>query len=171
MLKTQIFEKKANFPVNKNVCRFFLPLSSVINLRGFFKMIHKKVWQLLWKVYDHFCNTYEVVENTNFGKKTQTFQWRKVFGLFFSHSRVWQTWGANLWVSTRCFDSYCESYKTFSVTPKRLLKTQIFEEKANFPVKKKVWPFFPNLSSVKDLSGQFMRVHKVFRQLLWKLKD
>ena len=153
MLKTQIFEKKANFPVNKNLCRFFLPLSSVINLRGFFKMIHKKVWQLLWKVYDHFCNTYEVVENTNFGKKTQTFQWRKVFGLFFSHSRVWQTWGANLWVSTRCFDSYCGSYQTIYVTPKRLLKTQILGKKRKHSSEEKLLACFFSLSRLWQTSG------------------
>ena len=39
-------------------------------------------------------------------------------------------------------DNYCGSYKIISVTPKRLLKTQIFEQKGNFPVNKIFWRFF-----------------------------
>ena len=138
MFKTQIFEKKANFPVNKKLCLFFLPLSSVINLRGFFISIHKKNWQLLWEVQDHFCNTTRLLKTQVLGKKRKLSSEEKILAFLFSHSRVWQTWGANLWVSTRCFDSYCESYKTISVTPKRLLKTQILGKKRNLPSEEKL---------------------------------
>ena len=107
-------------------------------LQGTIYGVHMIFWQLLWKVQDHFCNTYEVVGNTIFEKKTQFFQWRKDFGLFFSHSRVSQTWGAILWISTRCFDSCCGSYKTLCVTHKRLFKTQILGKKRKLSSEEKL---------------------------------
>ena len=110
--KHKFLKKRQTFQWKKNFGQFFLPLSSVTNLRRLFLSIHKIFWQILWKLQVHFCNTYEVVENTSFGKKTQTFQWRKDFGLFFLA-----------------------------------------------------------FSSVTNLRGQFMSIHKVFWQLLWKLQD
>ena len=41
--------------------------------------------------------------------------------------------------------NYCRSYKINSLGPKRLLKTQNFEKKATFPLKKIFWP---NLSRI-----------------------
>ena len=54
---------------------------------------------------------------------------------------------------------------------KRLLKTNFWKKNANFPVKKRFWSFFLVKSSVTNLKGQFVRVQKVFRELLWKLLD
>ena len=62
---------------------FFLVLSSAINLMGQFVMVQKVFWQILWKLWGHFCNTYEVVENTTFWKKRQLFLWKKLFEQFF----------------------------------------------------------------------------------------
>ena len=56
-----------------------------------------------------------------------------------------------------------------SPTPNWLLKTQLFEKKANSPVKKTFGLFFLVLSRVRSLSRQLVRVQKAFRQLLWKL--
>ena len=48
-------------------------------------------------------------------------------------------------------------------TPSMLLETKTFEKKkANFPVKKRFWPFFLVLSSVTSVRGQCVRVQKVF---------
>ena len=69
-------------------------------------------------------------------------------------------------------DKYCGSYKIISVKPKRLLKTQIFEKKMHtFQRRKDIGLFFLALSSVTSLMKQFIRIHKVFWQILWKLQD
>ena len=44
--------------------------------------------------------------------------------------------------SAKFFDNYCGSYRINSVTPKKLLKTQLFEIKANFQLKKSFCPVF-----------------------------
>ena len=44
-----------------------------------------------------------------------------------------------------------------------------FRKKAIVQAKKKCRPIFLVISSVSNLSGQFLRVQKVFWQLLWKL--
>ena len=52
---------------------------------------------------------------------------------------------------------------------KSLLKTQVFEKKATFPVKRKFGPFFLRLSSTTNLNKQFIRVHRLFWKLQWNL--
>ena len=45
--------------------------------------------------------------------------------------------------------------------PKRLLKTQFLEKKANFTVKKKLWPIFFvvwNMTNVREASIKFEKV-------------
>ena len=69
----------------------------------------------------------------------------------------------------KCFDSYCGSDKIISVTPKKLLKTNISEKKATFTVKKFVWPPFPVISSMERLMEFFVGVHIAFWQSLCKL--
>ena len=103
------FLKKGNICSEKNIAaRFFFVLSRVTNLKGRFVRVQKVFRQLLSKLFDHFWNTWEVVANTNFWKKRQTFLWKK-------------------------------------------LSDQIFLV----------------LSSMTNLREQFIRVHKLFWQLLW----
>ena len=64
---------------------------------------------------------------------------------FSSYYRVWQTSGNILLGSTRYYGILCAGYKITSVTPKRLLKTQIFEKKGYF-------------SSEKYISSDFSRI-------------
>ena len=59
--------------MSKDFGLFFLVLSSATNLKWQLVMVQKVFWQLLWKLWDHFCNTYEVVENTTFSKKGNCF--------------------------------------------------------------------------------------------------
>ena len=56
-MKTQNFEKKANFPVKKKFWPIFLVSSGVTNLKARFLRVQQVFWQLLWKLQDHFCNT------------------------------------------------------------------------------------------------------------------
>ena len=76
---TKIWKKHEFFSVKKKFGLVFLILSKVTNFRGRFIRVRKEFWQLLWKLYDHFCNTKEVVANTTFWKKSQFFQWKKMF--------------------------------------------------------------------------------------------
>ena len=48
---------------------------------------------------------------------------------FFSFHRVWQTSGDVLEGSKGFSDNYCRGHKIISVTPKRMLKKNIFEKK------------------------------------------
>ena len=77
---------------------------------------------------------------------------KRVFGLFFSHSRVWHTSGDNIWGSTRYFDNYCGSYRVNSVTHKKLLKTQLFERKGKFSSDEKISAIFLAHSGVWQTS-------------------
>ena len=50
--------------------------------------VHENFRHSLWKLQDHFCNTWKVVENTNFWKKNANFPAKTDFGIFFSEYRV-----------------------------------------------------------------------------------
>ena len=72
-VEKQTFQKKTIFPVTKDFGLFFLVLSSVTNLMRQVVKVQKVFWHLLWKLWDHVCNTYEIVENTVFWKKGSFF--------------------------------------------------------------------------------------------------
>ena len=97
-----------------------------------------------------------------FLNKRQPFQWKKICRLVFSYYRVWQTSRDKIEGSKRCSKFYCGRYRINSVTPKSLLKTLIFQEKAITPVKIFYGLFFLALSGVTNLTQQIERVQKVF---------
>ena len=68
-----------------------------------------------------------------------------MFDQFFSFYGVQQTSRNNLEGSTRSSGIYCESNKITSSGPKKLIKTQISEKKAIFPVKEKILPTFSRI--------------------------
>ena len=142
MLKTQLFEKRQTFQWKEFLACFFS---------------HYGVWQTsrdnIWwstRYSDVYCGSYsnnsvtpKKLLKTQLFEKRQTFQWKEFLACFFSHYGVWQTSRDNIWWSTRYSDVYCGSYSNNSVTPKKLLKTQLFlKKKASFPVKKRFWPIF-----------------------------
>ena len=74
--------------------------------------------------------TYDVDEN-NFSNCL--FSRRKtILANIFSFYRVWQTSNNKILGSTSYYGNHCASFKIISVTPKRLLKTQIFEKEKTF---------------------------------------
>ena len=50
-------KKKGNLSSEEKISAFFLEIPSVTNLRGQITRVHKALWQILWKLQDHFCNT------------------------------------------------------------------------------------------------------------------
>ena len=142
LLRTKISEKKGKLSSEKNFWPIFPNLSSVIDLSGQFMGVHKVFWQLLWKLKDHSCNTWEFVGNTNFWKERQTCQWRKDFGLLFTRHIECDKPQAY-------FISVHNVFLTITVEVKRSFPQQLgvcwkhdfLKRKANFPVKKRLWPF------------------------------
>ena len=81
----------------------------------------------------------------------------KDFGFFFSNYRLWQT-SSNLFLGSTSFLSiYDASSKIISSTPKRLLKTQIFEKKAIVASEKKLQAISSRLPNRKNLREQNRR--------------
>ena len=74
------------------------------------------------------------VEKKYFKKKLFS-RWQKFLAHFCPYHRVWQTSRNNLWGSTSLFNSYSETYNSFSSGPKRFLKTQTLDKTPIFPVK------------------------------------
>ena len=102
-------------------------------------------------------------------KKRLISRWKTILVNFFSNYRVWQTSGNILLGSTRYRGNRSASCKIISVTPNRLLKTQIFEKKGYIFRRKSFFgQFFLVLSSRTDVREQFIRVHNAFWQLLAK---
>ena len=63
---------------------------------------------------------------------------KKYFGRFLTNSRPLQTLGNVFWALQVFLSIYKISFKIISSTPKKLLKTQIFEKKAIVPIEEKL---------------------------------
>ena len=167
LLETQLFEEKTSFQRKNYLGRLFLVLSSMKNLQEQFIEVHQVLSQLFCKLLDHFVSTYEVHEN-NFSKRAYFADEKQFWLIFFSFNRKWQTSGNILLGTTRYYGNHRASYKTIFVTPKRLLKTQLYEKKTIFQRKNLFGRFFLVLSSMKNLMEHFIEVHQVLSQLFCK---
>ena len=132
-------------------------------------LAHSRVWQTSvntlygsTKYFANYCGSYRInsvtpkklLKTQLFEKKSKFSSEKKFLACFFSYSRVWQTWGANRWISTIFFTITFEIKGIISVTPKKLLKTQNFEKgRQVFQWKKVFVVFSPDFSSVIDLRG------------------
>ena len=68
-------------------------------------------------------------------------------------------------------DNYWASYKIIPLGPKKLLKAKNFEKEGQpSRWRKNFGALFLKLSSATNLTGQFIRVLKVFWRLLWSYK-
>ena len=120
-------------------------------------LAHSRVWQTSvntlygsTKFFDNYCGSYRInsvtpkklLETQCFEKKGKFSSEEKIWAKFLAHSRVWQTSVNTLYGSTKFFDNYCGSYRINSVTPKELLKTQIFEKKGKLSSEEKIWAKF-----------------------------
>ena len=139
MLKTQIFEKKGKLSSEEKISAKFLA--------------HSRVWQTSvitlygsTKYFGNYCGSYktnsvtpkEFLKTQFFERKGKLSSEKKFLACFFSQSRVCRSSGDSLWGSTRFSDNYCGSYRIISVTPKKLLKTQIFEKKGKLSSEEKI---------------------------------
>ena len=140
-VENQTFQKKGFLPVTKDFCLIFLALSSVANIKRQLVRLQKVSWQLLWKLWDHFCNTYETVENTIFWKKSQFIQWNKLIEQFFWCCRVQKTSRNTFRGSRRYSGNYCGSEKINSLGPKKSIETNISKNRY-FHDDKIFWPLF-----------------------------
>ena len=152
---------------------YFLPNYRVWQTSG------DNLWGSTW-FFDNYCGSYrnnsvtpkKLLKTQFFEKKGKLSSEEKFLAIFLAHSRVWQSSVNTLYGSTKYFDNRCGRYRINSVTPTRLLKTQIFERKGKLSSEKMFLArFFLAFSSVTDLRDQFLNIHKLFRQILLKLKD
>ena len=86
---------------------------------------------------------------------------------FFSYYRVWPTSGNDLSGSTRYYGDRFASYEIISVTPNRLLKTQIFEKKMLFFRRKVFSAYFFLRYRVKQTSGNKLEGSTMYSDRFW----
>ena len=169
-LKQHQFVKKGIASQIKKDFGLFFVISNFKKLKGQLLRVQKVCWQLLWKFKDHFCNTWEVVENTIFWKRRRSFQWKKLIKQILSFYRVRKTSCNNFERSTSCFDNHlqvtrpllqdlkcCWRHKTLS------RRRQPFQWRTDFG------QFFLVRSNGTNLKARFVRDKKVFWHLLWTL--
>ena len=72
---------------------------------------------------------------------------------FFTYYRVWQTSGNLLLGSRRFYGNHCARYKINSVTSKRWLKTQIFDNEDSFSMAKIIPADFYRIIEYKKPQG------------------
>ena len=68
--------------MTKDFVPFSLVLSSVTKLEKQRIRVLKLSWHLLWKFYEHFFGTQNVVEDTSFWKRANFFSFEKNFAFF-----------------------------------------------------------------------------------------
>ena len=119
------------------------------------------------------------------GRQKQTFQKKAVFTMtnflahFSSYHRVSQTSGSNIEASTSYSISYCGTYRSIFLGPKRLLKTEIFQKRQTFHWKKNVLPIFSRFIEHEKCQRTIYKgpqcIFTIFVQLiktfLWDLRD
>ena len=118
------------------------------------------------------------MKTQTFDKKRETFQWKKIFGHFFSYYRVWQISGNNLWGSIRYSGNYCGSIKINILGPKMLLKTQIFQKKCRLSKEGKILAHFSrNIEHdkyretfYKSSEGNLTYNMQMIRSFLWDIR-
>ena len=153
--------------MKKSLWHFFSPIIEHENVgeQHFFK-IHKVVRQLLCETYHHFYWTLEVDRKKTFQKRA-VFRWPNFWPNFPELSSMINL-REQLTRVHKLFLLILYSLPEHFLRPRKLLKSQIFEKKAIFPVSKLLRRlFFLVKSSVANLKGQIVEVQQVLRQILW----
>ena len=148
------FRKKVVFLVKKCFGLVLLVLSSMTNASEKFIRLRNVYWQLFWKLWDLFCNTQVVVENTNFWEPGYSGSEKK-FDPLLSYYRTWRTSRKSLPSFGRYLDIYWWSCEILRSEPKRLLKTIFFEKKSLLPVKKQFGRFLSYYQVSKPLEPTY----------------
>ena len=130
-MKTQFFEKKkANFPVKKSFWPFFSRFLECDRPQGpiyeYPQSISTNFFEVKGLILLHLRGCWK---HKYLKKKGKLSSEKKVLANFFSLYQVWWNSRDYLKGSTSFYDKYCGSYRVNSVTPKKFLKTQNFEEK------------------------------------------
>ena len=127
--------------------------------------------QFWWKLYYHFFNPQESVGNKNFWEKRQTFQRKKIWPKF-SHIIVHDKLERKSYKSAQGNLTFTvEVVRSFLKDLRGWWKDKFLKKTGSLSIEEKVWPKFLALSSVTNPKGQFIRIQKVFWQLVWSLQD
>ena len=156
----QNFGKKAIVPI-ENLYGHFPRLQNRTNLKKQFKRFQKVFWLFFASNRNISVGPMMSLETT-FQKNSFHPPEKKDFGQFFSNSRLLQTLSNVFLGSTIFLSIYDASSKIISSTPKRLLKSQIFEKKAIFPSEKKVQAISSRLAKEQILGNKIKASRKCF---------
>ena len=139
----------------------------MLNLKEHFISVYKLLRRLLWILLEHFLRTQEVVENINFSEKKATCPVKKRFWPIFSRDMEHEKrQGTGYKGSQGILTFFVQMMWTF-IWHLRGRLNQTFQKTAVLTMKEVFGPFFFVLSSVANLREQFIRVYRLFRQLLW----
>ena len=174
LVKTKTFEKKkAIFPVKKSFWPVFPQSIECEKASGRFLRVHNVFWQLLWKLSELFCNTYEVVENKTSWKKGKLSS-EKTIVVYFSRGIKRDKCQQTPYKGPEGWQNLCKLWVCFYMTYEFIENTLFWKKKANFPVKKKVWPTFsriiefdkPQWTICKGPKGNLTITVEVIRSIL-----
>ena len=142
--------------MNKNFWTSFFVLSIMSSLRKKSMRVHKVFRQLLWKWWDLFCNTYEVVENTNFRRKGNVSSEENYLTNISRNIEYGKPHGAFCGGAQRLLTIFVQVKRPFH----RDLRGFFGKKTVNFPVKKKIWPLISRIIESDKLLGKFCNVQK-----------
>ena len=158
-----------NFQRRKDIGLFFLALSSVTNLSEQIIRVYKVFWQLLWS-YSINSVTPKRLLKTQTLEKNANFPVKKRFGLFFlALSSVTNLRNHFIGILKVFWQLLWKLQDHFCNTGEVVENTIFWKERQTFRWKKDYSLIVLQLSSVINPKRLFMRLNKVFRQLLWKL--
>ena len=141
-MKTQYFERKANFPVRKSFWPNLPPTIECDKPKVIVFISSKASVTITLEKLRSFLQGLIGCWKHIFLKERQTLQWRKVFGHFlFLLSSVIDPRGQFLLVQKLVWQLLWKN-KIVSSELESLLKTHYFERNENFPVRKVFWPAF-----------------------------
>ena len=125
--------------------------------QGFLTFFLQMIWTFIWHLRGRLKQTF---------RKTAVFTMKEVFGPFFlvisSVTNPTEQFIRVYWLFRQLLWNLLEHF----LGPKRLLKSPIFEKKANFLWRNNFGLFFLLTSNMTNVREQFMRAHKVFWRFL-----
>ena len=170
MLKTKIFEEKAKFPVKKLFWPFFPGNIECEKPQATICEGSKGILTYTVEVIKSFLQELTRLLKT-FEKKGKISSEKNLSAYLFSQHRVWKPQKTFHEVPEGIFTGTLEVIRSFLWDLRQCWKQKNLKKRQHFQWTKLFGLPFLALSSLKNVEGRFINVHKVFWQLLWKLQD
>ena len=169
LLETQIFENEGKTSSEEKKLAFFSRIIEHHKCQRTSFMVPQAVLNITEEPIRAFFQDLRGCWKHKFLKRKAKLPVKKRNWRFLPYYRTSQMSENIFYCSTTSSEHYWGTYKSIFLGPKRLLKTQNFEKKGQPFQWKKLFDRFSVLPSRNKITKQFVRVHKVFWQLLWNL--